>query len=151
MRVFAKGGNWGMAEFMLRCRGQDYDTRLRFHKEMNFNMIRNWIGMTTDEAFYDACDRNGMMVWDDFWLNSSRALPASLEVFRANAIEKIKQVRNHACVALWCGENESTPAPTLERLAAGGHPDLRRGRPPLPAPVQRRQRQRRRPVQQPGP
>ena len=113
VRVFAKGGNWGMAEFMLRCHGQDYDTRLRFHKEMNFNMIRNWIGMTTDEAFYDACDRNGMLVWDDFWLHSTRGLPADLEVFRANAIEKIKQVRNHACVALWCGENESTPLPPL--------------------------------------
>ncbi len=113
VRVFAKGGNWGMAEFMLRCRGRDYDTRLRFHKEMNFNMIRNWIGMTTDEAFYDACDRNGVMVWDDFWLHSTRGLPSNPEVFRANAIEKIKQVRNHACVALWCGENESTPQPPL--------------------------------------
>ena len=113
VRVFAKGGNWGMAEFMLRCRGRDYDTRLRFHREMNFNMIRNWIGMTTDEAFYDACDRNGVMVWDDFWLHSTRGLPANPEVFRGNAIEKIKQVRNHACVALWCGENESTPVAPL--------------------------------------
>ena len=113
VRVFAKGGNWGMSEFMLRCHGQDYETRLRFHKEMNFNMIRNWIGMTTDEAFYDACDRNGIMVWDDFWLNPSRP-PANLDVFRANAIEKIKQVRSHACVALWCGENESAPAPPLK-------------------------------------
>ncbi len=113
VRVFAKGGNWGMAEFMLRCRGRDYDTRLRFHKEMNFNMIRNWIGMTTDEAFYDACDRNGVMVWDDFWLHSTRGLPSNLEVFRANAIEKIKQVRNHASVALWCGENENTPTEPL--------------------------------------
>ncbi len=113
VRVFAKGGNWGMAEFMLRCHGQDYDTRLRFHKEMNFNMIRNWIGMTTDDAFYDACDRTGVMVWDDFWLHSTRGLPTNLEVFRANAIEKIKQVRNHACVALWCGENENTPTPPL--------------------------------------
>ena len=113
VRVFAKGGNWGMAEFMLRCRGQDYDTRLRFHKEMNFNMIRNWLGMTTDEAFYDACDRYGVMVWDEFWLHSTRAMPSDLEVYQANAIEKIKQVRNHACVALWCAENESTPSPPV--------------------------------------
>lgn len=109
VRVFPKGGNWGMAEFMLRSRGHDYDTRLRFHQEMNFNMIRNWMGMTTDEAFYDACDRYGVMVWDDFWLNASRAVPTDLEAFRANVIEKIKQVRNHACVALWCGENENVP------------------------------------------
>ena len=113
VRVFPKGGSWGMAEFMLRCHGQDYDTKLRFHREMHFNMIRNWMGMTADEAFYDACDRCGMMVWDEFWLNSGGSLPADVNVFRANAIEKIKQVRSHACVALWCGENEGDPAPPL--------------------------------------
>ena len=113
VRVFPKGGNWGMAEFMLRCHGKDYDTKLRFHQEMHFNMIRNWMGMTADEAFYDACDRYGMMVWDEFWLNSGGSLPSDVHVFRANAIEKIKQVRSHPCVALWCGENEGDPAPPL--------------------------------------
>lgn len=119
VRVFPKGGNWGMAEFMLRCHGKDYDTRLRFHREMHFNMIRNWMGMTADEAFYDACDRNGMMVWDEFWLNSGGSLPSDVHVYRANAIEKIKQVRSHACVALWCGENEGDPpAPLNDWLRA---------------------------------
>lgn len=113
VRVFPKGGSWGMAEFMLRCHGKDYDTRLRFHQEMHFNMIRNWMGMTADEAFYDACDRYGMMVWDEFWLNSNPNLPADVNVYRANTIEKIKQVRNHPCVALWCGENEGDPLPPL--------------------------------------
>ena len=113
VRVFPKGGSWGMAEFMLRCHAKDYDTKLRFHREMHFNMIRNWMGMTADEAFYDACDRYGMMVWDEFWLNSGGSLPADVNVFRANAIEKIKQVRSHACVALWCGENEGDPAAPL--------------------------------------
>ena len=119
VRVFPKGGCWGMAEFMLRCHGKDYDTKLRFHREMHFNMIRNWMGMTADEAFYDACDRSGMMVWDEFWLNSGGSLPADVNVYRANAIEKIKQVRGHACVALWCGENEGDPpAPLNDWLRA---------------------------------
>ena len=119
VRVFPKGGNWGMAEFMLRCHGKDYDTRLRLHQEMHFNMIRNWMGMTADEAFYDACDRYGVMVWDEFWLNSGGSLPADVNVYRANAIEKIKQVRNHPCVALWCGENEGDPpAPLNDWLRA---------------------------------
>ncbi|MDQ2687895.1 MAG: beta-mannosidase, partial [Armatimonadota bacterium] len=87
VRVFPKGSCWGMAEFMLRCHGSDYDTRLRFHREMHFNMIRNWMGMTADEAFYDACDRNGMMVWDEFWLNSNPNLPSDVNVYRANTIE----------------------------------------------------------------
>ncbi len=113
VRVFAKGGDWGMAEYLLRSRGKDYDTRLRLHKEMHFNMIRNWMGMTADDAFYDACDRAGMMVWDEFWLDSSGRVPTDADIYRANTIEKIKQVRNHACIAIWCGENEGVPAGPL--------------------------------------
>ena len=113
IRVFPKGGSWGMAEFMLRCHGKDYDTRLHLHQQMHFNMIRNWMGMTADDAFYDACDRYGVMVWDEFWLNSGGGLPSDVNVYQANAIEKIKQVRNHACVALWCADNEGDPAAPL--------------------------------------
>ena len=47
--VFVKGANWGMSEYMLRCRGEEYDTKVRLHKEMNFNMIRNWLGSVTDD------------------------------------------------------------------------------------------------------
>jgi hypothetical protein len=119
VRIFPKGGSWGMADFMLRCNAADYDTKLRFHKEENFNMIRNWMGMTPDEAFYDACDKYGIMVWDEFWLNSSGGMPADVDVYRANTIEKIKMFRNHPCIALWCAMNEGTPAePINSRLSA---------------------------------
>ena len=74
--VYVKGGNWGMSEWLLRCRGEEYDTRVALHRHMHFNMIRNWIGSTTDEEFYDACDRHGIMIWDDFWLNSHPNLPS---------------------------------------------------------------------------
>lgn len=109
VRTFVKGGNWGMSEYLLRCRGDEYDTKVRLHKEMNFNIIRNWMGSTTDEEFYDACDKYGIMVWDDFWLNSKIGLPEFPEEFNSNAVEKIKRLRNHASIAVWCGENEGTP------------------------------------------
>jgi len=112
-RIFVKGGNWGMSEYMLRCRGDEYDLKVKLHKEMNLNMIRNWIGSITDEEFYDACDKYGIMVWDDFWLNSHPNLPNDVFAFNMNAVEKIKRVRNHPCVAVWCGDNESTPLPPL--------------------------------------
>ena len=108
-RIFLKGGNWGMSEYLLRCRNEEYDLKVRLHKEMNFNIIRNWMGSVTDEEFYDACDRYGILVWDDFWLNSKIGLPEFPEDFNANAIEKIKRLRNHPCIAVWCGENEGTP------------------------------------------
>lgn len=112
--IFVKGGNWGMSEYMLRCRGQEYDTKIRLHKEMNFNMIRNWLGSTTDEEFYDCCDRYGIMVWDDFWINSNPNLPNDLTTFHSNVVEKIKRLRNHPCIAVWCGDNEARPQAPLE-------------------------------------
>lgn len=111
--LFIKGGNWGMSEYMLRCQGKEYDTKVRLHKEMNFNMIRNWIGSTTDEEFYEACDRYGIMVWDDFWLNSNPNLPRDASEFNSAVIEKIKRLRNHPSVAVWCGDNEGWPEAPL--------------------------------------
>ncbi|MFV0420188.1 MAG: discoidin domain-containing protein [Dysgonomonas sp.] len=111
--IYIKGGNWGMSEYMLRCRGEEYDLKIRLHKEMNMNMIRNWIGSVTDEEFYDACDKYGILVWDDFWLNSHKNLPDDVQAFNNNAIEKIKRLRNHPSIAVWCGENEGYPLPPL--------------------------------------
>ncbi|RYE16812.1 MAG: beta-mannosidase, partial [Sphingobacteriales bacterium] len=112
-RVFLKGGNWGMSEYMLRCRGDEYFTKVKYHKEMNFNMIRNWIGSTTDDEFYEACDQYGIMIWDDFWLNSIANLPNDIYTFNMNAVEKIKRFRNHPAIAIWCGDNEGFPEPPL--------------------------------------
>lgn len=117
--IYIKGGNWGMSEYMLRCRGEEYDLKVRLHKEMNYNMIRNWIGSTTDEEFYEACDKYGIMVWDDFWLNSHPNLPDDLQAFQHNAIEKIKRLRNHPSIAVWCGDNEGVPLPPLNDWLAG--------------------------------
>jgi hypothetical protein len=118
VRVFPKGGSWGMAEYLLRCNAKDYETMVRFHREMNFNIIRNWMGMTPDEAFYGMCDKYGMMVWDEFWLNSMGGPPRDTAVFEANAVDKIKQFRNHACVCLWCGDNEGAPPKPLNDFLA---------------------------------
>lgn len=106
--ILLKGGNWGMSDYMLKVRSKDYDTRIRFHQDMNFNIIRNWTGEVTDEAFYDYCDRYGIMVWDDFWLNNFGQID-SLGIFKSNAIEKVKKLRNHPSIVIWCGANEGVP------------------------------------------
>ena len=106
--ILIKGGNWGMSDYMLKARGKDYDTRIRFHKEMNYNMIRNWTGEVTDEAFYDYCDKYGIMVWDDFWLNNFGPVD-SVSIFKANAIDKVKKLRDHPSIVIWCGANEGVP------------------------------------------
>lgn len=112
-QIFIKGGNWGMSEYMLRCRGEEYDLKLKLHKEMNLNMVRNWIGSVTDAEFYEACDKYGIMIWDDFWLNSHKNSPRDIFAFNHNAVEKIKRYRNHPSIAVWCGDNEGYPEPPL--------------------------------------
>ncbi|MBB5394105.1 glycoside hydrolase family 2 TIM barrel-domain containing protein [Mucilaginibacter sp. AK015] len=106
--VLLKGGNWGMSDYMLKARGKDYETRIRFHQDMNFNIIRNWTGEVTDEAFYNYCDKYGIMVWDDFWLNNFGQID-SLGIFKTNAIEKVKKLRHHPSIVIWCGANEGVP------------------------------------------
>lgn len=114
--IFIRGGNWGMSEGLLRCDNEGYDLRVRLHKEMNLNMIRNWIGMIGDEEFYNACDKYGILVWDDFWLANpvDGPHPTDNVMFMENVEDKILLRRNHASLALWCGRNEGFPPAILD-------------------------------------
>lgn len=113
-KLFLKGGNWGMSEYLLRCHGEEYETKIVLHKEMNYNMIRLWTGCVTDDEFYDYCDKHGIMVWDDFWLYVAYNDVAKPEDFKANARDKVRRLRNHPSIALWCGANETHPKPELD-------------------------------------
>ena len=113
-KVFVKGGNWGMSEYLLRCQGKEYETKIRLHKDMNYNMIRLWTGCVTDDEFYDYCDKYGIMVWNDFWLYVAYNDVAQPEAFKANALDKVKRLRNHPSIAIWCGANETHPKPELD-------------------------------------
>lgn len=113
-KVFVKGGNWGMSEYLLRCHGDEYEKKIRLHKDMNYNMIRLWTGCVTDDEFYDWCDRYGIMVWNDFWLYVAYNDVAEPEAFKANALDKVRRLRNHPSIALWCGANETHPAKELD-------------------------------------
>ena len=113
-KIYLKGGNWGMSEYLLRCQGREYETKIRLHKEMNYNMIRLWTGCVTDDEFYDYCDQYGIMVWNDFWLYVAYNEVAQPEAFKANALDKVKRLRNHPSIAIWCGANETHPVPELD-------------------------------------
>ncbi len=110
-RFIARGGNWGFPESMLRYRAREYDAAVRYHQDMNFTMIRNWVGQIGDEAFYDACDRYGIVVWQDFWLANpvDGPNPDDNAMFLANARDYILRIRNHPSVGLYVGRNEGYP------------------------------------------
>jgi beta-galactosidase/beta-glucuronidase len=129
-RFVARGGNWGFGESMLRYRAREYDTAVRYHREMNLTMIRNWVGQIGDDAFYEACDRHGVVVWQDFWLANpwDGPDPSDNEMFLQNARDFILRIRNHASVGLYCGRNEGFPPKPLDdglrQMLAELHPGL---------------------------
>lgn len=115
-KILIRGGNWGLPEAMLRCDSAGYDLRVRLHRDANFNMIRNWVGMTGHEAFYDVCDKYGILIWDDFWLANPVDGPDPKDnvMFMNNVRDKIKWVRSHPSLALYCGRNEGYPPKELD-------------------------------------
>jgi beta-galactosidase/beta-glucuronidase len=129
-RFIPRGGNWGFPESMLRYRAREYDIAVRYHRDMNFTMIRNWVGQTGDDAFYDACDRYGIVVWQDFWLANPAdgPDPDDNDLFLRNVNDTILRIRNHPSIGLYCGRNEGYPPKPLEegirKLLADLHPGL---------------------------
>ncbi len=129
-RIVAKGGNWGFSESMLRYRAREYDAAVRYHREMNFNMIRNWVGQIGEDAFYEACDRHGILVWQDFWLANpwDGPIPDDNEMFLKNARDLLLRIRMHPCIGIYCGRNEWFPPKPLDEglrsLLNELHPDL---------------------------
>ncbi len=115
-RLIAKGGSWGFGESMLRYRAREYDAAVRYHREMNFNMIRNWVGQVPDDAFFDACDRHGILVWQDFWLANpwDGPVPENNEMFLANSRDFLLRIRRHPSIGIYCGRNEWFPPKVLD-------------------------------------
>ncbi len=108
--VFAKGGNWIPADvFPTRVSAEHYRHLLQACRDARMNMLRVWGGgIYEDDAFYDLCDELGLLVWQDFMFSCS-LYPADgpfLENVRYEAVDQIKRLRNHPCLALWCGNNE---------------------------------------------
>lgn len=129
-RFIGRGGNWGFSESNLNYRGREYETAVAYHADMHFNIIRNWVGMVGDEELYEACDKYGILLWQDFWLANPADGPDPDDpaMFLDNAENLLKRIRHHACVGLYCGRNEGFPPPVLDKglrkLVAQWHPDL---------------------------
>ena len=129
-RLIPLGGNWAFSENNLNYRGREFDAAVRHHKEMNYNMIRNWVGMTGDKEFFEACDRYGIMVWQDFWLANPADGPDPDDnaMFMDNARDFVLKIRNHPCIGIYCGRNEGYPPKILDdglrNTVATLHPGL---------------------------
>ncbi len=129
-RFVGRGGNWGFPESNLNYRGREYDIAVSYHADMHFTMIRDWVGQTADDEFYQACDKYGIMVWQDFWLANPADGPDPYDpqMFIANAKDYIKKIRNHPSIALYVGRNEGNPPAVIDTalrsMVAELHPGI---------------------------
>jgi len=108
---FIRGTSWVPVD-ALHCRDKDrIIPTLELIREANCNMIRVWGGgLYEPELFWDWCDANGVMVWQDFCFACTQYAQnntAFHELVRKETIEVVKRLRNHASLALYCGNNEN--------------------------------------------
>ena len=108
--VYCKGANWVPADALQgRVRVEDVRDLLQSAKDANMNMVRIWGGGQYEPTwFYDLCDELGLMVWQDFMFacNLYPSDPAYLENVKAEVRDNVSRMHHHACLAVWCGDNE---------------------------------------------
>ncbi|WML58874.1 glycoside hydrolase family 2 protein [Neobacillus sp. PS2-9] len=111
-KIFAKGANWiPIDSFIGAVPDTRYKHLIKMSKDANMNMLRVWGGgIYEKEVFYEECNRLGILVWQDFMF-SCALYPDYNKNFMANVREEIshvvKRLRNHPCLAIWCGNNEN--------------------------------------------
>ncbi|XP_042408097.1 mannosylglycoprotein endo-beta-mannosidase-like [Zingiber officinale] len=119
-KIFIRGGNWILSDGLLRLSNRRYMTDIKFHADMNFNMLRCWGGGIAERPeFYEYCDKYGLLVWQEFWITGDvdgRGVPVSNpdgpldhDLFMLCARDTVKLLRNYASLALWVGGNEQVP------------------------------------------
>lgn len=108
--VFIKGANYvPMHSFPTEVTEVDYNTLIERVAEANMNMLRVWGGgIYENDIFYDLCNKKGILVWQDFMFacNMYPGDSSFLNNVEREAIDNLKRLRNNACIAIWCGNNE---------------------------------------------
>lgn len=118
VRVMVRGGNWGLDEGMKRVPRERLDAQFHMHALANMNMIRNWVGQSTNPDFYDMADKYGILLWDEFFQPNPSDGPnvTDIPTYLANVTDKVVRYRNHPSIAVWCARNEGYPPKELDDM-----------------------------------
>ncbi|GAB3893801.1 hypothetical protein GCM10029964_071170 [Kibdelosporangium lantanae] len=114
VKVFCRGGSWGWDELLRRMPAARMDAVVAMHRDMNFTMIRNWVGSSYREELFAACDKYGILLWTEFWDGWS-ADPANHDIFLAQAKDTVLRYRSHPSVVVWFGCNEGNPPTAIDQ------------------------------------
>ena len=114
--VFIRGGDWGLDEALKRIPRARLEAQIKLHQLAHLNLIRNWVGQSTSEDFYEMCDKYGILVWDEFFQPNPNDGPDPDDdaTYMANVRDKLLRFRNHPSIALWCARNEGDPPPEID-------------------------------------
>jgi beta-mannosidase len=107
--ILCKGTNWVPADVFHSRDAERIPAILDMAVDLGCNIIRCWGGnVYEDTAFYDTCDRHGILVWQDFAMACARHPqdPAFQDAIRDEAVAVVRKLRAHPSIALWCGDNE---------------------------------------------
>ena len=108
--LYIKGANYVPADnFPSTLDSSRYERLISDAANSNMNMLRVWGGgVYEDDYFYELCDKYGIMVWQDFMFacNFYPAVDTFVENVMQEARYQVTRLRNHPCIALWCGNNE---------------------------------------------
>ncbi len=108
--LFIKGANYIPANsFPTENNQKTYQKLIENAEKANFNMLRIWGGgIYESDEFYKLCNKHGILVWQDFMFACTMYPGDSsfTENVKQEAIDNVKRIRNHASLALWCGNNE---------------------------------------------
>ena len=108
-KIFVRGTNWVPLDALHSRDAAQYESAIKLVTDANCNMIRCWGGnVYEDTRFFDLCDENGIMVWQDFAMGCAFYPQRDdfLDQFREEVTSVVLKLRNHASLALWAGNNE---------------------------------------------
>ena len=109
VEIMCKGSNWVPLDAFHSRDAERYDEALALVKDIGCNILRCWGGnVYEDHKFFDFCDKNGIMVWQDFAM-ACASYPED-EAFKKALAEEatavIRKLRNHPSIIIWSGDNE---------------------------------------------
>ena len=108
-KIFIKGSNWVPLDALHSRDATHLSKVIDMAVDLNCNMLRCWGGnVYEDHAFFDLCDQNGIMIWQDFSMACSPSPQDDgfAEKIKTEVQSVVLKLRSHPSLALWAGNNE---------------------------------------------
>lgn len=111
VEVFSRGADYIPEDSFLGRTGAERSRKvIDSCLKANFNMIRIWGGgVYPSDEFLEYCDEKGIMIWQDFMFANIVSVWSGdeKENMKQEIIQQTRRLRDHPCIALLCGNNET--------------------------------------------